>query len=73
MVQGLFEEHVGVSEAVLAQELYMDLAQLRCMVRQGMEVGGHGAEHVWLDSLQRTAQEAEIVRTLRFLTRVYGR
>ena len=69
----LFEEHAGADEATVAQELYMDLAQLRAMVRAGMEVGGHGADHVWLDSLSRVEQAHEIERTTAFLARVYGR
>lgn len=68
----IFEEHVDADEATVAQELYMDLAQLRAMVRAGMEVGGHGADHVWLDSLPRTAQAHEIERTAAFLARVFG-
>jgi peptidoglycan/xylan/chitin deacetylase (PgdA/CDA1 family) len=42
------------------------------MVRFGMEVGGHGADHVWLDSLERADQAAEITRTAAFLARVHG-
>lgn len=72
ITQRLFEEHVGMDETMVAEELYVDLAQLRAMVRQGMEVGGHGAEHVWLDSLPREEQEREIARTVAFLARVYG-
>lgn len=73
IVQHLFDEYVGVDEPTLARELYMDLAQLRCMVRSGMEVGGHGASHVWLAELSKTQQEREIDRTVRFLARVHGR
>jgi peptidoglycan/xylan/chitin deacetylase (PgdA/CDA1 family) len=71
--QRLLEEYVGVDEATLAHELYMELEQLRWMTRLGMDVGGHGAAHVWLDSLTRAAQEAEIAATVDFLGRVYGR
>jgi peptidoglycan/xylan/chitin deacetylase (PgdA/CDA1 family) len=69
----LFAEHAGADEATVAQELYMDLAQLRALVRAGMEVGGHGAEHLWLDSLARGEQAREIERTAAFLARVHGR
>jgi peptidoglycan/xylan/chitin deacetylase (PgdA/CDA1 family) len=69
----LFEEHAGTDERTVAQELYMDLGQLRTMVRFGMEVGGHGADHVWLDSLEPAAQVCEIDRTAAFLARVHGR
>jgi peptidoglycan/xylan/chitin deacetylase (PgdA/CDA1 family) len=68
----LFDEYAGADEDTVAQELYMDLSQLRTMVRFGMEVGGHGADHVWLDSLERADQAAEIARTAAFLARVHG-
>jgi peptidoglycan/xylan/chitin deacetylase (PgdA/CDA1 family) len=72
IVGRLFEEHVGVDESTFARELYMDLAQLRCLVRHGMEVGGHGAAHVWLDGLSREEQRREIAATVGFLARVHG-
>lgn len=73
IVQALFEEYVAVDEATFARELYMDLAQLRALVAAGMDVGGHGAEHLWLDSLDREAQALEMARTVEFLRRVYER
>ena len=68
----LFEEYVGVDEAVFARELYMDLTHLRCLVQHGMDVGGHGATHVWLDALSPDDQRREIDRTVGCLARVYG-
>ena len=72
LTRRLFEECAGVDEATVAGELYMDLPQLRTMVRQGMEVGGHGAGHLWLDSLAPAEQESEIAKTAAFLHRVHG-
>jgi peptidoglycan/xylan/chitin deacetylase (PgdA/CDA1 family) len=72
IVRALFEERVGIDEPVFARELYMDLTQLRAMVVSGMEVGGHGAEHVWLDQLDADAQRREIAATCAFLAQVYG-
>jgi len=72
IIQRLFEEHAGAGQDTVAQELYVELPQLRTMVRHGMEIGGHGAGHVWLDSLPREEQEREIVRTAAFLARVYS-
>lgn len=69
----LFDEHAGADEPTIARELYMDFSQLQTMVRSGMEVGGHGAGHVWLDSLDHAGQAAEIARTAAFLARVHGR
>ncbi|PYN96832.1 MAG: polysaccharide deacetylase [Candidatus Rokuibacteriota bacterium] len=67
LTAALFEEYVGVDDATFARELYLDKDQLRCMLAHGMEVGGHGAEHVWLDALDRRAQAAEIELTRAFL------
>ena len=72
IVQSLFEERVGVDEAVFARELYMDVGQLRAMVRSGMEIGGHGAEHVWLDQIAADEQRREIAATCAFLAEVHG-
>lgn len=72
ITQALFEEWVGVDEAVLAGELYLDVAQLRAMVAGGMEVGGHGAKHVWLDQLGPAEQAVEIANTRAFLADVHG-
>jgi peptidoglycan/xylan/chitin deacetylase (PgdA/CDA1 family) len=69
----LFDEYVGVSEPVFARELYMDVDQLRCLIASGMEVGGHGAAHVWLDNLSPAGQREEIRRTAAFLAEVHGR
>jgi len=73
VVQTLFEERVGVDEAVFARELYMDLAQLRALAGSGMEIGGHGVEHRWLDELSAEEQRIEITGMRAFLAGVHGR
>jgi len=72
IVQSLFDERVGVDEAVFARELYMDVFQLRAMIGNGMEVGGHGAQHVWLKPLGADEQRREIAATRAFLAEVHG-
>jgi peptidoglycan/xylan/chitin deacetylase (PgdA/CDA1 family) len=73
IVDILFARYVSEDEPAFSSELYMDLAQMRCMVRYGMEIGGHGARHVWLETLPRSEQAEEIDRTVQFLTNVYER
>ena len=72
LVDNLFVRHVSDSEETLAGELYMDITQLRSMARQGMEIGGHGYNHTWLEILPRNEQDMEIRRTVDFLTKIYG-
>jgi len=66
----LFETFVDVPEEVLAQELYMNLDQLRCLQRHGMYIGSHGYRHEWMDRLDPEAQREEVDRSLTFLKEV---
>ncbi|GMR19305.1 MAG: hypothetical protein BMS9Abin34_438 [Patescibacteria group bacterium] len=70
VVSRLFAHHVSNDEKAFAKELYMDPSQLRVMLAAGMEVGGHGYDHVWLGTLDRNGQREEIFRTVSFLTKV---
>src|SRR5207244_8527139 len=71
IVRALFVRHVSTDPASFANELYMDLEQLRCLVRHGMAVGGHAYDHPWLDTLSATEQADEVRRTVAFL-RLFG-
>lgn len=66
----LFDTYVDVSEAVLAEELYMTLDQLRCLRRHGMYVGSHGNRHAWMNRLTPDEQRTDIDRSLRFLKEI---
>jgi len=67
IVDSLFREFVSDHGVAFAGELYMDIEQMRLMARSGMEFGGHGCKHVWLASLSREEQAAEIAGTVDFL------
>jgi len=66
----LFETYVDVPEEVLAEELYMDLEQVRCLRRHGMYVGSHGDRHAWMDRLNPEEQRRDIDRSVGFLDEV---
>jgi peptidoglycan/xylan/chitin deacetylase (PgdA/CDA1 family) len=63
----LFQQFVGVDEAVFARELYCDVRQMRAMKRHGMFIGLHGSAHEWLGNLGKDAYEADISRALAFM------
>ena len=69
----LFASQVSADEAAFARELYLDLSQLSTMARHGMEIGGHGNRHDWLDSLTPDEQQGEIDATVALLTGILGR
>jgi peptidoglycan/xylan/chitin deacetylase (PgdA/CDA1 family) len=66
----LFRKHVSVDEQAFAEELYMSIEQVRCLVRHGMYVGSHGDQHRWLASLSPAEQAGEVEASLEFLRRV---
>ena len=68
----LFQRHVTADLTSFAAELYMDLAQLRCLARHGMTIGGHGYVHDWLELLEPAEQREEIRQTVSLLEAVTG-
>jgi len=66
----LFASYVTSDERAFAHELYMSIPQLQCMQRNGMHIGSHGFEHLWLATLTAEQQKAEIVKSLEFLRQV---
>ena len=72
LVDDLFASFVHEDAYEFANELYMSVEHLRELVRQGMDVGGHGWSHVWLETLSAQAQLEEIRGTVDLLGLVYG-
>jgi len=68
IVDQLFQKYVTTDEASFACELYMTEDQLRVLHRHGMYVGSHGYDHFSLDRLLPADQEAEIDKSLTFLS-----
>jgi peptidoglycan/xylan/chitin deacetylase (PgdA/CDA1 family) len=66
-VAELFNKFVTADEEAFASELYLTADQIRCMVRMGMHFGSHGYAHPWIDHLDTSEQQLEIVRSLEFL------
>jgi peptidoglycan/xylan/chitin deacetylase (PgdA/CDA1 family) len=67
----LFQSVQGIDEAVLAEELYLTVPQLKVMHANGMHIGSHGDRHVWLNSLTAEQQRDEIDASLEFLRQVH--
>jgi peptidoglycan/xylan/chitin deacetylase (PgdA/CDA1 family) len=70
VVDRLFQKFVTTDEAAFAAELYMNLDQLRLIQAGGMYIGGHGYDHVWMDTLPPERQQEEAARTREFLGEV---
>ncbi|HEY2377994.1 MAG TPA: polysaccharide deacetylase family protein [Gemmatimonadaceae bacterium] len=71
VVDELFRRHVAVDEATFSRELYMDRSQLRCLLKSGMEIGGHGDHHEHMGLLSPERQVAELCASRAFLNDVY--
>lgn len=64
----MFEEFVGVPEEIFSRELYMNVEQMQTMMRHGMHLGCHGHDHYWLGTQEDDTQEADILKSLEFLS-----
>ena len=49
----IFKKYVGISEDVMAQELYMNYDQMKVIKRQGGFFGIHGYNHYWMNRLEK--------------------
>ena len=66
----IFEDVIGMDEAMFSRELYMTMDQIKCMVDSGMHIGSHGFDHYWLGSLTREKQENEIEKSVEFINSI---
>jgi peptidoglycan/xylan/chitin deacetylase (PgdA/CDA1 family) len=66
ITSSLFEKYVSLSQADLAEHLYMSELEVRNLVSSGMYVGSHGYRHLWLNREDEDSQRFEIERSLTF-------
>jgi len=60
IIDELFEEYVSRDEEKFADELYLSVEDIQTLKREGMEIGSHGYDHVWLGRLEETDQEKDM-------------
>lgn len=71
----LFRKYVlrgEVSEETFSRELYMNIEQMKTMVKCGMHIGSHGYNHYWLGHLDKDKQELEIDKSIEFIKTIGG-
>lgn len=56
----MLKSHVGISEEILAHELYLNYDQMRCMKAQGMFFGMHGYDHYRMNHLELSKLKNDI-------------
>ncbi|GHA47576.1 hypothetical protein GCM10008927_10480 [Amylibacter ulvae] len=56
----LFEKYVGITPTDFCTELYVTSDELREMMANGMYVGNHTYNHVWLNSVSKNEQKQEL-------------
>lgn len=64
IVDDLFMEIVGIDEAIISKELYLNRCQIRHMQNDGMYIGLHGYEHNWLGDLDSHSMMCDIDKSL---------
>lgn len=66
----LFKKYIGKSTKQFAQDLYMSLSDIKNLINNGMYVGSHGYNHIWLGEARKSEQIKEINSSLSFLKKV---
>ena len=66
----LFKKYVTSDEKSFSKTLYMDINDMKEMIRAGMHFGSHGFGHYWLASLSRNKQEIDINKSIQFLKKI---
>jgi peptidoglycan/xylan/chitin deacetylase (PgdA/CDA1 family) len=67
IVKKMFENYVTSDEKAFAKETYMNVSQIKSLIKNGMYVGSHGYDHHWLANLSKDEQEKDILESLKFL------
>lgn len=67
VINDLFLKFVTNDEASFAQDLYVNVEEIKMMQDDGMCIGNHGYSHKWLNKLNFKNQEFEIKKSLDFL------
>ena len=67
ITSNLFEKIVGIQQTEFSKKLYMNVEEVREMIRQGMYVGSHGSMHYWLERISYENQKKDISASLEFL------
>ena len=70
LVAELFCNYVTKDEKDFSNNLYLNMEQLKIMKSMGMEIGSHGYEHFWLDSLSMRDQKLDINKSVKFLSTI---
>lgn len=63
----LFLKYVSSDEKSFADDLYMNIEDVRSLVEFGMHVGGHSDTHPWLETLSNDDQARELISSTALL------
>ena len=70
IIKKIFKKYIGIKTEKFSKELYMSFGDTKKLIHNGMYVGGHGYNHLWMNEENRKSQETEIELTLEFLKNV---
>jgi len=70
IVEMIFKDVLGFTTEECAKTLYMSCDQLTTLVDEGMYVGSHGANHLWLDRYSEVDQKNDIEQSMGLLEQV---
>lgn len=70
IIETLFKKYVGEPSSIFCSELYMNKSEIKELSKEGMYVGSHTYNHMWLGSLSKEMQNEEIEKSIDFLKNI---
>ena len=70
IIAKLFKKYVGKNEEEFSSNLYMSEENLKAIINEDMYIGNHSHNHFWLESIDKTLQEKEILKSIKFLLKI---
>ncbi|MDB4184117.1 polysaccharide deacetylase family protein [Alphaproteobacteria bacterium] len=70
IINRLKEKFISHDEEYIAKNHYMNKKDLKILQNNGMHIGSHGFNHIWLDKLSYKEQKKDIIDSLDFLDKI---
>lgn len=70
IISNLFEKYVKIKKSEFLKKIYMNMEDVLELVKNGMYVGSHGAEHYWYNEISENKQREDIKTSLEFLEKI---
>jgi len=70
IISKLFNTYIRVNQLDFSEEFYISLSDAKKLIDNGMYLGSHGTQHIWLGKNTKLIQISEVESSLQFLKKI---